>query len=227
MKQAIDFSLHHDHFLTVGSRRKSHHSFMLMVTQGCAFVRLGKEEYAVKAGAGFYVPFDCLHAITVLPETQYRMMAYSARLTTPLCREAGYFRVNALIKAVCDELTVIAKLDKPIKLEGESGNLLRVMADQAAKLSVQSKTTAPGLDKHSTLALLQILNGQSVTDLASATSIQEFTGYSVKEIESCILMREAFKLSRSGRKLEQIAKALKQPAEIIAAMAQPILGQSL
>ncbi len=45
MKQAIEFSHNIQNFLHVGSRRKSHTSYMIVVKDGSALVRLGKQEF--------------------------------------------------------------------------------------------------------------------------------------------------------------------------------------
>lgn len=227
MKQAIDYSLHQHTFLDVGSRKKSHTAYMLIISSGCAFIRLGKAEYTVTAGSGFFIPFDCLHAVTIMPGSTYSKVEFSPRLTMPICREAGYFKMTPLISAVSKELSKWLKMDKELSLEGESGNLLRVLADQVAKLKVNAKSTSPSLSGHHQLCLNALLKGDKVTDDKALTEISSYTGFSVKEIESCVLMREALKLSRSGRKIPQIAETLNVSPEIITSLAMPVLGQSL
>ncbi|KHT64728.1 hypothetical protein RJ45_04885 [Photobacterium gaetbulicola] len=227
MKQAIDYSLHQHTFLDVGSRKKSHTAYMLIMTSGCAFIRLGKAEYTVTAGSGFFIPFDCLHAVTIMPGSSYSKVEFSPRLTMTICREAGFFRLTPLISAVAKELGKLLKLGNDITLDGESGNLLRVLADQVAKLKVNSKSTSPSLNGHHQLCLSSLLKGDKVTDNKAIEEITAFTGFSLKEIESCVLMREAIKLSRSGRKIEQIAETLNTSPEMIASLAVPVLGQAL
>ena len=227
MKQAIDYSLHQHTFLDVGSRKKSHTAYMLIISSGCAFVRLGKAEYTVTTGNGFFIPFDCLHAVTIMPGSSYSKVEFSPRLTQPICRDAGFFRVTPLISAVSKELNKWLKMDNEISLEGESGNLLRVLADQATKLKVNSKATCPSLSGHHQLCLNSLLKGDKVTDSKALEAITAYTSFSVKEIESCVLMREAFKLSRSGRKLPQIAETLNTSPEMISSLAMPVLGQDL
>ena len=227
MKQAIDYSLHNHTFLDVGARKKSHTAYMLLMSSGCAFIRLGKSEYTVAAGNGFFIPFDCLHAVTIMPGSTYNKVEFSPRLTMPICREAGFFRMTPLIKAVSGELNKWLKADKDISLTGESGNLLKVLADQVAKLKVNSKSTSPSLSGHHQLCLASLLKGDKVTDKEALDAINEYTGYSAKEVESCILMREALKLSRSGRKITQIAETLNTSPELLASLAIPVLGEAL
>lgn len=227
MKQAIDYSLHQHTYLDVGSRKKSHTAFMLIMTSGCAFIRLGKAEYTVTAGNGFFIPFDCLHAVTIMPGSTYNKIEFSQRLTIPICREAGFFRITPLISAVSKELNKWLKVGNEISLEGESGNLLRVLADQVVKLNVKNKSTSPSLSGHHQLCLTSLLKGDKVTDDKALEEITKYTGFSVKEIEACVLLREALKLSRSGRKLPQIAETLNTSPEMISSLATPILGQTL
>ena len=58
-------------------------------------IRLGKQEHMITKGHGFWTPFDCLHAITVLPGATFYKVAFSVRMTQPLCTDAG-FRKRAL-----------------------------------------------------------------------------------------------------------------------------------
>ncbi|MGR5142364.1 hypothetical protein ACQKPX_11865 [Photobacterium sp. DNB23_23_1] len=227
MKQAIEYSLHQHTFLDVGSRKKSHTAYMLIMTSGCAFIRLGKAEYTVTAGNGFFIPFDCLHAVTMMPGSTCSKVEFSPRLTMAICREAGFVRMTPLINALSKELNKWLNMGNEITLEGESGNLLRVLADQVAKLKVNSKSTSPGLSGHQQLSLTSLLKGDKVTDSKALKEISTYTGFSAKEIESCVLMREVLKLSRSGRKISQIAEALNTSPEIISSLALPVLGKAL
>lgn len=227
MKQAIEFSHNIQNFLHVGSRRKSHTSYMIVVTDGSALVRLGKQEFLVTKGAGFWLPFDCLHALTVLPGTQYDKIEFSARLTTPVCKEAGFFTVTSLMTALLKELRYEAKKASPLCLSEPAGNLMRVMADQVATLKVKTNSFCPALPNDYNTHLSKMLNGDKVTDKSALGAISELIGFSTNEFEACIVMREALKLSRSGRKLEQIANTLKTSPEAISALAKPILGQEL
>ncbi|GHA34154.1 AraC family ligand binding domain-containing protein [Photobacterium aphoticum] len=227
MKQAIDFSTYKQPFLHVGARRKSPQAVMLIVSKGCALIRLGQQEFTVTAGQGFFIPFDCLHAMTVLPGTQYHTVAFSARLTSPVCREAGYFTVTPLIGAVANTLASAQKRGDELPMTGESGNLLRVLGDQVAKLKVKTPSIAPGLAAEHLPVLTQLIQGDRVTNSEAADVVAAYVGFSAKEIQTCLLMREALRLSRSGRNVEQIAEALHTSPALITAMAEPILGESL
>lgn len=227
MKQAIEFSHSIQNYLHVGSRRKSHTSYMIVVSEGSALIRLGKQEFLVAKGNGFWIPFDCLHALTVLPGTKYDKVEFSARLTTPVCRDAGFFKVTPLLSALLYELREDTKQHRCSEQNQTTTNLLRVIADQAAKLKVKTHSLCPSLPADFDLQLSRMIKGDKVTDRAAIDAISKVTGVSSNEFEACITMREALKLSRSGRKLNQIADTLHVPAESISALAMPILGETL
>ncbi|WP_253952046.1 hypothetical protein [Photobacterium sanctipauli] len=181
----------------------------------------------MKSGHGFVIPFDCLHAITVLPGTIYSKVDFSARITSPVCKEAGFFRKNPLINAVIDELIKCQARDNETPLSGASGNLLRVLADQIGSLKVNTKSTSPELAAKYQPVLACMLKGDSVTDKTACSTIEQYLGYSIKELKTCVVMREALRLARSGRKPHQIAETLKTDESLLVAMAQPILGHAL
>lgn len=224
MKQAIEFSHTLQRFLHVGARRKSHISYMIVVHEGAALIRLGKQEFLVSKGKGFWIPFNCLHALTVLPSTRYDTIAFSARLTTPLCQEAGFFTVNPLIKALLGELQCHQNKQTTLSTPAVEKNLLNVMADQVATLAVHTNTISPGLSQTETDQLTRLMKGDKLTE---PSVLEAHLGCSVNEFEACLTMREALRLSRSGRKLDQIAEALNVPAQTLVALAQPILGHPL
>lgn len=224
MKQAIEFSKNEHPFLSVGSRRKSHNAYFIVVTSGSILIRLGKHEHLVSKGHGFWVPFDCLHAVTILPGTHFFKVAFSIRLRQPLCHDAGFFIVTPLLNALLVELE-----KQPIEnhdWDGVEGRLLKVIADQVSNLSASTQSLSPAISKqyHSALALL--LNGHKVTDTSAIQAIEPILCMTLKEFESCLIMREAIKLIRSGRKLPQIAAQLNTSEVLLDALAIPILGQS-
>ncbi|WP_283392489.1 AraC family ligand binding domain-containing protein [Photobacterium phosphoreum] len=223
MKQAIEFSKNEHPFLSVGSRRKSNNAYFIVVTNGCLLIRLGKHEHLVSKGHGFWVPFDCLHALTVLPGSHFLKVAFSIRLRQPLCRDAGFFVVNPLLDALLVELA--KQPTENHDWEGVEGRLLKVIADQVSNLSASTQSLSPAINKqcHSALALL--LNGNKITEQSAIQHIEPILGMTLKEFESCITIREAVKLIRSGRKLAQIATQLNTSEVLLEALAIPILGK--
>lgn len=224
MKQAIEFSQNEHPFLFVGSRRKSHNAYFIVVTNGSILMRLGKHEHLVSKGHGFWVPFDCLHALTVLPGTCFFKVAFSIRLQQPLCRDAGFFVVSPLLDALLVELT--KQPAEKHDWNGVEGRLLKVIADQISNLSASTQSLSPAINKQYHNALALLLNGNKVTEQAAVQAIEPIVGMTIKEFESCITIREALKLMRSGRKLPQIAAQLNTSEVLLEALAMPILGKS-
>lgn len=223
MKQAIEFSKNEHPFLFVGSRRKSNNAYFIVVTSGSILIRLGKHEHLVSKGHGFWVPFDCLHAVTILPGTHFFNVAFSIRLRQPLCRETGFFVVTPLLDALLIELE-----KQPAEnhdWNGVEGRLLKVIADQVSTLSASTQSLSPAINKqyHSALALL--FNGNKVTEKSAIQAIEPVLGMTLKEFEACITMRETVKLIRSGRKLSQIAAQLNTSEVLLDALAMAILGK--
>ncbi|MEJ2764851.1 AraC family ligand binding domain-containing protein [Photobacterium sp. MCCC 1A19761] len=225
MKQAIEFSHTLQQFLHVGSRRKSHISYMIVVHEGAALFRLGHQEFLVPKGQGFWIPFNCLHALTVLPGSRFDTVSFSSRLTTPLCREAGFFAVSPLLHALLDELqrhqSNPTTLTQPQSVEK---NLLSVIADQVTTLRVSTEVICPGLNPTQAAQLAQLIKGEKITAPAMLEKLPTYLGCTVNEFEACLTMREALRLSRSGRQPEQIAQALQTSHQALNALAQPILG---
>ncbi|MCD9541789.1 hypothetical protein GLP22_11285 [Photobacterium carnosum] len=224
MKQAIEFSNNEHPFLFVGSRRKSHNAYFIVVNSGSILIRLGKHEHLVSKGQGFWVPFDCLHALTILPGTQFFKVAFSIRLRQPLCRDAGFFIVTPLLNALLVELE-----KQPVEendWNGVDGRLLKVVADQVVNLSASTQSLSPAISKHYHSALALLLNGHKVTDSSAIKTIQPVLGMTLKEFESCLTIRETVKLIRSGRKLSQIAAQLNTSEVLLEALAMAILGKS-
>ncbi|OBU15528.1 AraC family ligand binding domain-containing protein [Photobacterium aquimaris] len=223
MKQAIEFSQNEHPFLFVGSRRKSHNAYFIVVTSGSILMRLGKHEHLVSKGHGFWVPFDCLHALTVLPGTCFFKVAFSIRLQQPLCRDAGFFVVSPLLDALLVELT--KQPTEKHDWNGVEGRLLKVIADQISNLSASTQSLSPAINKQYHNALALLLNGNKVTEQTAVQAIEPILGMTIKEFESCITIREALKLIRSGRKLPQIAAQLNTSEMLLDALAMPILGK--
>ncbi len=223
MKQAIEFSQNEHPFLFVGSRRKSHNAYFIVVNSGSILIRLGKHEHLVSKGHGFWIPFDCLHALTVLPGTHFFKVDFSIRLRQPLCNDAGFFVVSPLLNALLVELKK-QPIDKH-DWDGTEGRLLKVIADQVSTLSVSTQSLSPAIKRQYHSALVLLLNGNKITEQPAIQNIEPLLGMTLKEFESCITLREVVKLIRSGRKLSQIAAQLNTSEVLLEALAIPILGK--
>ncbi|MEZ8741172.1 hypothetical protein AB6E21_14145 [Photobacterium swingsii] len=225
MKQAIEFTHQQHPYLSVGPRRKSMTSYMVAVTQGAALIRLGKNEHLIPQGHGFWVPFDCLHALTILPGSEIKRVDISSRVTHPVCGEAGFFSLSPLVCALLAELENTAPEQQV--WEGPYGRLLGVLKDQLVNIKVDSKALCPELSKHYQESLKIALKGDKVTDQPAAKVISEKLHINLAELEVTLLMREALRLARSGRKPEKIAEELSVELKYLETLSLPILGKPL
>ncbi|MGF1832871.1 hypothetical protein [Photobacterium sanguinicancri] len=225
MKQAIEFTHQQYPYLSVGPRRKSMTSYMVAVTQGAALIRLGKNEHLIPQGHGFWVPFECLHALTILPGSQIKRVDISARITHPVCTEAGFFSLSPLVSVLLTELENTAE-EQQI-WDGPYGRLLAVLKDQLINIKVDNKSLCPDLTKHYQESLKIALNGDRVTDQPAAKVISEKLHINLGELEITLLMREALRLARSGRKPEKIAEELSVDIKYLETLSLPILGKPL
>ncbi|WP_330960036.1 AraC family ligand binding domain-containing protein [Photobacterium sp. 53610] len=223
MNQAIEYSQVEQAFLHVGSRRKNITAYLIVVRQGIALVRLGKHEYTLTAGTGFWVPFECLHALTVLPGCHYDKVQFSARLHQPLCGQAGFIRLSPLLLALLDELRRAHV--SPQSNDSPENRLLAVVADQAALFKPTTERLCPALPAKLQSVLSELLEGQTTASSEQLASVETILGISISELTACLLIREAQKLSRSGRKAEQIAQDLKCQLDHLQTLAQTLTGR--
>ena len=91
MNYKIEYHQETAKYLTISARRATIKAKLLAVRQGGIFIRLGKNELLVRKGEYFWLPFDCLHAITTLPNTRYDQVIFSPRLTGQLPTSSGFF----------------------------------------------------------------------------------------------------------------------------------------
>ncbi|MCE0495331.1 hypothetical protein [Vibrio salinus] len=93
--------------LVITGRKKTlKHSFVYL-TSGLILCRLGKLEYAIEPTQAFWLPFDCLSAWTVFPDTQYYKVEISARVSTSLPDESGYVKADEWLKSLLEKITMI------------------------------------------------------------------------------------------------------------------------
>ena len=206
MKQFIEFNTYQSQpSLRVSSRKRYSSTFFFMVKTGGILIHVGKKEYLVSCGQQFWIPSDCLHSVTILPNTHFYQIRVSIRATENLPQQVGYTVENSLVNSLCDTLK---------KTEEETlayRHLLLVLNDQLKLLS-------PTLVNP--LMINGIKNNES-TDIAALVNI------STTELKACLLMREAVRLSRSGKKIDQIANQLNMPIETLQELSKSLLSESL
>ncbi|ELV8624149.1 AraC family transcriptional regulator [Vibrio cidicii] len=106
MNYAIEFkSEHHRHLFATARKRTLKHQLVIVRT-GLALVKLGKQEFAVKPEQAFWIPQNCLTALTILPHTQLERCDLSLRLKESFPSSSGYVTLTPLMSALCDKLAV-------------------------------------------------------------------------------------------------------------------------
>lgn len=95
----------HSDFLVVTGRKKSLKHKLIYVTSGLILCRLGKFEYAIEPAQMFWLPFDCLSAWTIFPDTKYYEVDISARVTTQLPHESGYVTADDWILLILQKFS--------------------------------------------------------------------------------------------------------------------------
>ncbi|NAW67401.1 AraC family ligand binding domain-containing protein [Photobacterium halotolerans] len=220
MNQAIEYTKVEQSLLAVGARRKNVTAYLITVNTGAALLRLGKHEFVLTAGSGFWVPFECLHALTVLPGCCYNMINFSARLQQPLCQQAGFVTVTPLLNALLQELNQTQEQSQTN--HSPAGRILAVIVDQTAKFSPVTQQICPALPGKLQSVLKKLLERQSPASDDGFSSIEAILGMSVRELEACLIVREAIRLSRSGRNAEQVASELEYQLDHLQALGQTL-----
>jgi hypothetical protein len=180
MNHAIDFQSNSYDFVTTTARKKTLHNQLIRVEEGQVIVRLGKNEYLYQAGELFWLPFDCLTSLTMLPHTKLSTVKFSIRLRDKFPGQAGHVNATPLTSAILDRL--ITASSDVIK-----NDLLQVLRHEVAALS-----PALALDNTSENISRWTPGSNTVSG----------------ELALVLLVREARKLKLSGKKPEAICEQL-------------------
>lgn len=104
MNHAIGFQSTHYQLLTITPRKKTLHNQLFRVESGKLLLKLGKNEYVYNAGDTFWLPFDCLSSLTVLPGSVLTTIKFSVRLHDNFPLQAGSVLLSPLATAILDRL---------------------------------------------------------------------------------------------------------------------------
>ncbi|CAM2900848.1 hypothetical protein VIRA109638_05285 [Vibrio rarus] len=107
MHYAIQFEKKQFEYLTLTSRKPTLKHQLIHVTEGVITLRLGKLEYAIVAGDSFWVPANCLSAMSYFPNTRCHIVAVSQRINKLFSSQAGYIKPSALLVALVNKLTQV------------------------------------------------------------------------------------------------------------------------
>ncbi|GLT14540.1 AraC family transcriptional regulator [Vibrio algivorus] len=177
MNYLIAHHIHQYPFLHTTARKKTIKHKLISVLSGFASVRLGKTEYVMNAGDTFWLPFDCLNALTYFPNCSLIEVEVSVRSTKNYPHQAGLVQRSALLNVLLETLSQ-SSFDPS---NNEQKKWLEIVGFELEKLS-------PQLD-------------DSVLTLDNAAKIPSIDQAS---LQMALKVRQAFKLRASGIKTERI-----------------------
>ena len=185
MNHAIEFQSTHYEFLTITPRKKTLHNQLYRIESGKVLLKLGKNEYVYNAGEAFWLPFDCLSSLTILPGCHVSNIKLSIRLLDAFPSQAGQVSLTPLMTAIIDRLQT--ELTQNETRSALHIDLLTVLKHDL--LRVHPK-------------LSQSLESQQVSRWTAGST--QLTG----ELALILRVREARKMKLSGIKSDKICATL-------------------
>ena len=187
MKNAITFhSETHSHLFYTARKKKNHYEFISVLT-GAALIRLGKWEYLVLPGEAFWLPFDALSSITIVPNSSISTIKFSVRTRELLQAHGGYVEMTSLLVAGLE------KLQSNNLTELAEQRLLQVMQDELLTASLHIELSVESKNINSYLS--------SLTDAKDTVDSQVSP-----DMMMALKVREADKMRKSGAKDVMIAQ---------------------
>ncbi|WP_156684068.1 MULTISPECIES: cupin domain-containing protein [unclassified Vibrio] len=181
MHYAIQFKDQQFDYLSTTSRKPTLKHQLIYLVDGLVTVRLGKNEYALGKGDVFWVPANCLSALSYFPNTHCKVIEASQRLTQPFANKAGYVKVSSLMNILFEKLSHVSDLSEHQQI------LLSAMQYE----------------------LLDIQPNLQITSLSRKLSQWETSSKELSiEYQMVMRVKEAEKLRLSGIKESEIAKKL-------------------
>lgn len=177
MNYLIAHQIHQHPFLHSTARKKTIKHKLISVLNGFAAVRLGKVEYVINSGDAFWLPLDCLTALTYFPHCTYIEVEVSVRSGKNYPYQAGLVHPSALLNVLLENLN--HSRFSPDNIEQKKW--LEIVDFELEKLS-------PLLD-------------ESVMTLEQASQCPDIDQAS---LQMALKVRQAFKLRSSGIKTERI-----------------------
>ncbi|MGR6837902.1 AraC family ligand binding domain-containing protein [Aliivibrio wodanis] len=187
MKNAITFQSETHSHLFYTARKKKNHFELISVQTGAVLIRLGKWEHLLLPGELFWLPFDSLTSMTVVPNSIVSSVRFSIRTREALLLQGGYVNTSSFLTAALD------KLQSGTMSELAEQRLLLVIQDELLEASVHTELSTESKN----------INAY----LSSLTENQDSRRYDVSpDMMMALKVREADKMRKSGAKNELIAK---------------------
>lgn len=200
MKHAIDFQPIHANILIIGARKKNICNHFFFVHDGAILIRLGKNEIAVSSGQSFWLPVNCLNAVTILQGSTISRVDFSVRTTLTLPASAGFIAVDTLLIGLIDAINSKAKF--AADWHGVCGRLLRCLRD---KIVDSNPTIQYNMQLLADISLIErIKQGGAIDDNVEA-SVFSLCGMSASAFSEQLMVREWVRQRKSGQDITQIA----------------------
>ncbi|PMG81788.1 hypothetical protein BCU83_08550 [Vibrio breoganii] len=181
MHYAIQFEDKQFEYLSLTSRKPTLKHQLIHVIEGLVSVRLGKIEYAIAAGDTFWLPANCLSALSYFPNSRCKVVEASQRLSKPFPHQAGYVKPNTLVLSLLEKLSEVSSLSEHQQV------LLTALQYELLEMHPNLQTTA----------------------LSHKLSQWDSAGKDLSaEYQMVMRIKEAEKLRLSGKKDAAIAEAL-------------------
>ncbi|MDD1792268.1 hypothetical protein L4D06_08780 [Enterovibrio makurazakiensis] len=201
MKQAIEFNHYHAKTMIIGARKKQPFASYVFVHKGSALIRLGKHELPLCTNQGFWLPMECLNAMTVLKGSEVSTLNFSVRSIASLPTQAGFVESSSLMKGIVEQLVQYQKRDQQ-QWDSPHGRLLRCARDY---LSIVTPTDNKSNVFRQLLGSLDALNNGHALNDTQRDELKRALGISDDDIAIQLRVREWVRLHKSGRSFAKIA----------------------
>jgi hypothetical protein len=158
---AISSELQNFQYLCSSSRKKSLQHHWISVVKGGVLLRLGKTDYYFAANTSFWVPANCLVALTYLPNTKLVQWSFSQRISGDFPKNAGLVNNSAIAQGIIDNRVTTKDLNDAY---------LKVMQLEALQLT--PTMNGFGETTHS-IAILNSCDSTKVEKLQQFTAIRD------------------------------------------------------
>lgn len=200
MKYTSEHTCYQSSFLTFTPRKRRYSANLLYVEDGVIFVRLGKADIPVHSGQGFWLPFECLHALTITPNTRVHQLAVSPRVTQTLPAQVGHVEVSPLLVAT---LSVLCTSAYQPSSSAQARRLHAVALDQVSLM-----TPLQTLDRQTQILADCVTRAQAGQPPANAEQhyqLQALTQLTMEDLHEYFIVRQLRAALKSGQTLIKAA----------------------
>ncbi|SIO31536.1 hypothetical protein [Salinivibrio sp. ES.052] len=203
MKYTSEHTLYHLSSLTFTPRKRRYTASLLYVEDGLVCVRLGKADIPVHSSQGFWLPFGCLHALTIPPNTRVHQLAISPRIKRDLPTPAGHVDLSPLLIA---SFVALCSPDYQAARSAQARRVQDVMLDQVSLLTPiqdfdwQTKSLAD------CVARAQV--GQPPANADQHHQLQTLTHLTMDDLHEYFTVRQLRAALKSGQTLQKAAASI-------------------